>query len=221
MPAQFESAIVRIWSEDEEIVGMGFLIDNRRVLTCAHVVTSTLGIPDDAPDLPTDKIRLDFPLVAPGDMLTAKVIFWPQVQFHNFNESEHEEDIAGLELDAEPPVGAHPVSLVLTEDLWNHKFRAFGFPDGHEDGMWTSGVLRVRQTDDWVRIQDVKKTGYFILPGFSGGPVWDERLNGVVGMVVAADTHPGVRAAFIIPTEVLISIWPELSKRMREKDEIE
>lgn len=203
---------------------MGFLIDERRVLTCAHVVTSALGIPDDTPELPTEKIHLDFPLIAPGETFTARVVFWPPVQSHSSNESEHEEDIAGLELEMNSPLeggkggvllpaDAQPVNLVLTEDLWNHKFRAFGFPDSQKDGVWASGVLRGRQTDDWVQIEDVKHTGYFIEPGFSGGPVWDEQLKGVVGMVVAADTQPDVRAAFIIPTEVLISTWPELSEQ--------
>ncbi len=215
MPAQFESAIVRIWSEDEEIVGMGFLIDDRKALTCAHVVTIALGIPDDTPELPTDKIRLDFPLIAPGEMLTTRVVFWPPVQSHNSNISEHEEDIAGLELESDPPADAQPVNLVLAEDLWNHEFRAFGTPRGYEDGVWASGTLRGRQTDDWVQLEDIKHTGYFIEPGFSGGPVWDEQLEGVVGMVVATDTQPGVRTAFIIPTEVLISTWPKLSERKK------
>jgi hypothetical protein len=172
-----------------------------------------LGIPDDTPERPTDKIRLDFPLVAPGEMLNASIICWRPVQSDDSDISGNEEDIAGLELETDSPTEAQPVNLVLAEDLWNHKFRAFGFPGGYEDGVWASGVLRGRQTDDWVQIEDVKETGYFISPGFSGGPVWDERLKGVVGMVVAADAQPGVRAAFIIPTEVLVSAWPELGNR--------
>ena len=40
-------------------------------------------------------------------------------------------------------------------------------------------------------------------PGFSGGPVWDERLDAVVGMAVEADARPEVKAAFILPVDVL------------------
>ena len=36
--------------------------------------------------------------------------------------------------------------------------------------------------------------------GFSGAPVWDKILDGVVGMAVAVDRQPQVRAAFIIPS---------------------
>ena len=234
MPTQFESSIVRIWSVGGSIVGVGFLVDDRKVLTCAHVVASALGIPDDTPERPADKLQVDFSLISPGEMLTASVIFWQPVHSGDSIVSADEEDIAGLELEINSPleggkggvtleggkggvhslVEAQPVSLVLAEDLWNHEFRAFGFPGGYDKGVYASGVLRGRQTDDWVQIEDVKETGYFITPGFSGGPVWDERLKGVVGMVVAADAQPGVRAAFIIPTEVLVSAWPELSDRV-------
>lgn len=58
----------------------------------------------------------------------------------------------------------------------------------------------------------MKQTGYFVTPGFSGGPAWDETLDGVVGMIVAADTSPGVRVAFIIPVDRLIEAWPELAR---------
>lgn len=54
-----------------------------------------------------------------------------------------------------------------------------------------------------MQIEDVKLTGYFVAPGFSGGPVWDETAGGVVGMIVAAERQPGLRAAFLIPAAAL------------------
>jgi hypothetical protein len=54
----------------------------------------------------------------------------------------------------------------------------------------------------------VKQTGYFVVPGFSGAPVLDEMLAGVVGMIVAAETQPGVRAAFLIPADTLVEALP-------------
>lgn len=213
MPTQYESSIVRIWSAGESIAGMGFLIDDRKVLTCAHVVASALGVTDDGLSPPSEDIRMDFPLVSPGTIYTGNVLFWQPVQSDTSGASANTEDIAGIELHIKPPPDAHPVKILLAEDLWNHEFRAFGFPGGYEGGVWASGVLRGRQTGAWVQIEDIKETGYFITPGFSGGPVWDEWLNGVVGMVVAADLQPGVRAAFIIPSEMLVRTWPDLHKR--------
>jgi len=76
--------------------------------------------------------------------------------------------------------------------------------------VWASGVLRGRQASGWLQIEDVKQTGYLVAPGFSGGPVWDDVLEGVVGMIVAADTHERVKAAFLIPADVLAVGWPNV-----------
>ncbi len=59
-------------------------------------------------------------------------------------------------------------------------------------------------------IEDTTETGYLIAPGFSGGPVWDDALGGVVGMIVAADTDERIKAAFLIPTDVLAETLPNL-----------
>jgi len=155
-------------------------------------------------------VYLDFPLVAPGSILTAWVICW-----------QIESDIAGLELDSDPPAGAQPVRLVRTEDLWLHAFRVFGFPSGYDDGVWASGVLRARNVAGWVQIEGVRETGYWVQPGFSGTPVWDEQLNGVAGMTVAADIRHEVKAAFMIPTNLLIEAWPQLAQRSLDANGLE
>jgi WD40 repeat protein len=60
----------------------------------------------------------------------------------------------------------------------------------------------------------VKETGYRLEEGFSGAPVWDERLEGVAGMAVAAEKkRTEAKAAFIIPTSLLDRVWPTLGKR--------
>jgi hypothetical protein len=200
MTEQLMSSIVRILDEKDAVVGAGFLVSKRQVLTCAHVVAQALGLSEDAPGMPTAGIRLDFPLVAPEHILRGRIILW-----------QPETDIAGLELDDDPPAGAQPVHLVRAKDLWGHAFRAFGFPAGYDDGVWASGVLRGRTGAGWVQIEDVKTPGYWVQPGFSGGPVWDEQLAGVAGMVTAAETQPGVKAAFIIPNQILVQTWPELT----------
>lgn len=206
MRTSFESAIVRIRTADGAVVGAGFLVTGRQVLTCAHVVVRALGLPSGMPEMPRTEVRLDFPLVAPEYVLTAHVILW-----------QPESDVAGLELDGDPPVGAQAVRLVTADDLWEHRFRAYGFPAGHDDGVWAYGALRGRTAAGRVQIEDVKEPGYRVQLGFSGAPVWDERLKGVVGMVVVTERQPEIKAAFIIPADVLIKIWPELGKRVMSK----
>ncbi|MEM1167994.1 MAG: trypsin-like peptidase domain-containing protein, partial [Cyanobacteria bacterium P01_H01_bin.35] len=205
----FERSIVRIYSQSNQVKGAGFLVSENQVLTCAHVVALALGIDGRTAEMPTTEVKLDFPQVAPGEFLTAKVIFWlpvnPQVAL---------EDIAVLELTTIPN-NISPVRLMTSEQYWGHNFRAFGFPMDKEYGVWANGVLRSGTANGWVQLEDIDNTGYALQEGFSGTPVWDESLEGVVGMAVAADKQrPDAKAAFIIPTKILMKAWPQLQERL-------
>ncbi len=96
------------------------------------------------------------------------------------------------------------------ETVWKHDFRVFGFPEGHDDGVLATGRLLGRQATNWIQIEDVKAQGFAVAPGFSGTPVWDTQLKGVVGMVVAAGRPGDTKTAFVIPMDVLSASWPLL-----------
>jgi len=203
MTITLNAAIARIRTINGRVVGAGFLVGQRRVLTCVHVVAQALGTPKDALEAPQGAVLLDFPLVAPEQWLNARVVCWQPVR------PDGSGDVAGLELLNDPPAGIRPVRLVQADDLWVHTFRAFGFPEDYRNGVWTSGRMLGREATGWLQIEDIKQTGYFVARGFSGGPVWDEMLDGVVGMIVAVDTREGVRAALVIPTDRLAAAWPQ------------
>ncbi|MBD1938807.1 trypsin-like peptidase domain-containing protein [Microcoleus sp. FACHB-68] len=209
MPAPLESSVVRIYSKSQKVVGAGFLVSSKYILTCAHVAADALGISRTTQEQPEGVINLDFPLLAVKQMFAAKVIFWQPV-----NPNQAFEDIAGLELETDLPDTAQPAQLVTSEDLWGHPFRVLGFPAGQPNGVSASGVLRGRIANGWVQLEDVKQPGYRLEPGFSGAPVWDEELQGVAGMAVAAEMNRAdVKAAFIIPTGILVSAWSDLGKQ--------
>ncbi len=113
-----------------------------------------------------------------------------------------------MELLDDPPAGAEVVRFASAEDVWEHSFRAFGFPNGHDDGVWATGRLLGKQANNWIQIEDVKTEGFAVMPGFSGGPVWDTLLHGVVGMVVASSRRADTKTAFVIPLDVLVAAWP-------------
>jgi V8-like Glu-specific endopeptidase len=189
-------------------VGAGFLVSPQYVLTCAHVVIQALGLPQDTTKTPAGSIDLDFPLIAAGQKIKAQVVFWQPI-----NPLVVGEDIAGLKLDGEPLDSCQPVRLVTADDLWDHPLRVFGFPRGGNDGVWAAGVLRGEQGNGWVQMEAVNVHGYQVEQGFSGAPVWDETLSGVVGMAVAAARQKeNVKAAFMIPTKVLSQVWSELDQ---------
>ncbi|MFB2934940.1 trypsin-like peptidase domain-containing protein [Aerosakkonemataceae cyanobacterium BLCC-F154] len=207
----FKGAIARIYHANGNVVGAGFLVSDRHLLTCAHVVTAALAIlPQNAQDMPVGSVELDFPLIAPGQKLKSKVVFWLPV-----NPSQTQEDIAGLELESTPPVTIEPVRLLAAEDYWEHNCRIFGFPQGHDLGIWATGILRDKRANDWLQIDALAAQNRAVEKGFSGAPIWDESLQGVVGMAVAAEKRrEDVTAAFMIPTSILRSAWSDLGQWM-------
>ena len=201
MSRQADSSITRLQRADGTVVGAGFLVDIRQVMTCAHVVAAALNMRQTPPDLPTEMLHLDFPLVAPGQMCTAHVVqpWLPDL------------DIAVLELAADPPQGTKIIRLARVEDdLYGHEFQTFGFPAGIDDGEYATGRILGRQARGWLHVEDTKVAGRRVEPGFSGSPVWDVQLDGGIGMVVASDRDPAVKVAFVIPVDVLIEAWPRL-----------
>jgi hypothetical protein len=193
--SQMNLAIVRIYARAGGPIGAGFLVADDLVLTCGHVVSAALG---HAESMHGD-ISLDWPLVDPGHILSADIL----ALFPARNNGQG--DIAVLRLKEPPPSGAESIRFVASDNVWNHNFRAFGFPRGHELGVWVSGVLRDQNASAWLQIEDTKEPGFGIRPGFSGTPVWDEEKKGVVGMVVAAEVDPDIKAAYIIASNRLLA----------------
>lgn len=203
MRHQIEPAIVRITNQAGTPIGAGLFVGEGKILTCVHVIREALGLPENPLEPPNDVIRLDFPLVDRDTTLSGHVFLW-----------RPDMDIAGLAIDGMKPKDARPLFLVAAADFWGHSFRAYGFPKGREDGVWAKGEMRGPQAQGWLQI-DTGPGGYHVEPGFSGGPVWDEALGGVVGLVTRSDPKAGVRAAYVIPVPLLIEAWPELAKRSR------
>ncbi len=211
MQESLDPSLVRIRTADGRVIGAGFLVGERQVLTCAHVVSQALGLAHYSLDPPQELVALDFPLIPPRTLLTARSVLWSPPL------SDGRGDIAGLELQGEPPNRAEMVHFAAAEDLWEHPFRAFGFPGGYDDGVWATGRLLGRQATDWVMIEDVKAQGFAVGPGFSGTAVWDTQLQGVVGMVVAASRPADTKTAFVIPLDVLVAAWPLIEPITRQR----
>lgn len=212
-----KSAIARLHGQDGGVVGAGFLVDATHVLTCAHVVAQALGIPANTTDAPTGELKVEFPFIKGGGRLQARVKAWFAVEGPTSGDGVS--DIAVIELDGPIPAGATAAPLATMKDYWGRQFRAFGFPPGFDAGTWASGLLVDENAAGWVQIEDVKSTGYFVVPGFSGTLVWDVDAGAVVGVVVGADARPEVRAAFMIPSPLLAHAWPGLEGTIAEPPE--
>jgi len=76
-PSALEACLVRIYNRDGTVVGAGFLVGGKHVVTCAHVVRNALRLPDDHVTQPQETVRLDFPLIEPKQFIDAQVVQWP------------------------------------------------------------------------------------------------------------------------------------------------
>lgn len=196
-------AIARFRGANGRVTGAGCLLPGGRILTCAHVVNAALGRPGDAADRPAAPLSVEFPH-AGGGATTATVLLdggWNGAA-----------DVAVLALDTAPP--AAPLRLLeprgVAADLWSHPIRAWGFPDGStERGLSSNGELRDRLTNGTFQINPADDHSPFIGKGYSGGPVWDDALGGVVGIVVQAQAQLNVAAC--LPAAALIIACPALA----------
>ncbi|MER5985414.1 serine protease [Streptomyces sp. NPDC001787] len=169
--------------QDGRPVGVAFLIPDRLLLTCAHVVASTAGLPYDEalPDLLP--VTLDFPLLPCRPEAAASVHFSVSVAGDNSG------DVAVLQLIDELPPGAVPLRIVEADDLAGHRWQASGFPQypgrgGSRDaGIWTRGTVEGREGTGWWQLTCDEEAPFPLTGGFSGAPVWDEEYSGVIGIV--------------------------------------
>ncbi len=162
MSEQLKASIARIFfSGRETTAGIGFLVPDKHILTCAHVVMQALDLRRTS-SLPEAHLHLDFPFVAPGRAFNARLVCW---------QPDDEDDIAVLELETIPPATAYSVRLVDVQELWGHSFRAFGFPNDYDKGVWASGVLRQGQVGGWIQIEAINVPGHRVVQGFSGTPI--------------------------------------------------
>lgn len=111
-------------------------------------------------------------------------------------------------------------------DTTNHQFSVLGFPEGRDQGVITKGKLLGTVGSGLVQIEVPNQSSFYIEPGFSGAPVWDEELVSFVGIVVSSELgkysnntvgkpadelRKNIKIAYMIPAKVLVETWSFLS----------
>lgn len=193
MAGPLTSCVARIKHAEKDIVcGAGFLASPGHVLTCAHVVNAALGRPLLEPSRPHARVRLDFPL-APSADIEAEIVDWRLP----------ETDAAVLRLQA-PGIDLRAPELVVLENPTDHRFRAFGFPTGFQQGRNEEGAVVGVVAGGQLEVRPIGNHDYFVEQGFSGAPAILLNQHGqdtgqIVGMVVATGPEPNKRLAYLIP----------------------
>lgn len=193
-----ERALVRLWRGDEP-VGVGFLVDDDRLITCAHVAAYALETDRAALGA---QIEIDFPLLANGGRIPATVAFVAD-----------DADVAGLRIATDDlPGAARAVQIVAAEEPTGHPVRLYGCPAGRPRGVWAEGLIRGTGAGGRFQIDDDRSTGIAVSRGFSGGPVLDVELGAVVGMLVETESRSERRTGYALSGTALYQAWPELAE---------
>ena len=196
-------SVVRIFNDNGQIVGSGFLIDEKLILTTAHVIAQAMGLKDDFPTTTHEQLghvfHIDFPFIKSREIYTA----------HNTYLASRNpgggSDRAFLRLDNDLPKNAKPIALLTDEKfagkLWGHRFWAY-VPSGVSDpGDWINGTLLEPQDNRWlkVKINSIHSFG----PVFSGTPIWDEQWKCFIGMGIELGTSKNDWTGYIAPSDYL------------------
>lgn len=211
--APLDAAVARVWGASGRPAGAAFLAEADHLITAAHVLNLALGRDPVAVARPeqTVEIQVDFPLLAPGWRVPARIVHWvPPVPGGG-----GPEDVAGLRLLRSGPMGVAPVPLARVEHPFDRRVVVLGFPAVHDDGVYSVGRLRGLQASGWVQIDAEDASQFKIVSGFSGAPVWDVDAVAAVGMVVAAWSDSEVRTGYMIPASKLFEAWPQLTELTR------
>lgn len=191
----FRDSVVAVISHKNRIVGTGFLINKRAVVTCTHVL-------ENIPNWQANPISLRF---LDGSVILASV---------DPMNSHPAEDVAVLILESDPPEDIVPLPFRKAARADGHHFRSYGFPNTEPiSGLYAIGdILGITQTEQGSQRLQLRSSELAL--GHSGGPVWDESAQAVVGMISEVFfPGPGTKnrdTAFAIPTETLAQVISQL-----------
>jgi cellulose synthase operon protein C len=196
-------------TRDGRPAGAGMLCDERHVITCAHVVHS-----QPLAEPPSEPVYVEFQFLARHEPIAARVI---EGGWHP--EAGQTGDVAVLELELPLPDGALPAPLRSTRSgVIEHQLWAYGYPKAHPiDGI--SALVEIvghAEAERWLQLQARSAYGQTLEPGFSGTPVWDRTVPGVIGIAVKRERDSDMRTAFAIPVETLARYWTPLAPRIRD-----
>ncbi|MEY9950039.1 trypsin-like peptidase domain-containing protein [Kitasatospora sp. GAS1066B] len=179
-------------------IGAGFLISDRHVMTCAHVVAG-----DD---------RADAYFAAHAELGTIGATVVLRGEWAGG--AADPGDVAVLEL--ERPVDIRPADFADPQAAYafpSPKLVSYGFPVGYDEGTLAESRATTRQlsADEWVQLEAWTGYGHALASGFSGAAAVLAESGRVAGMVSAASNEPDVRVGRMLPVQVLARYWPPLA----------
>lgn len=178
--------------------GAGVLLDERHVLTCAHVIGDEDG-----------RVSVQGAVNLTVWRRTGRVV--PGTWVYR-NDDTSRGDVALLVLD-------DPAPSDLGTRLWHAplsggEVRAYGYPEREPDGSWASATLGNSRGRGFElgQLNPVGAEVQWVEPGFSGAGVVMQKgshTGHVIGIVVQEYHDQGVKHASLMPTGTILRYLPE------------
>lgn len=159
---------------DAKILGAGFLVTERQLLTCAHVVGA--------------RSVVAAVFVKDSGMVSrlANILYLG---------NPDRDDVAVLELRDDAPSGSIPVAIADPEA--GDEFVAVGFPGPRPQGAPIRGVLKAAVMGGLYGIETMGSEQ--VQRGFSGTPAWCPKRRAALGMLVGKEEGSNTEA-YIMPS---------------------
>lgn len=205
------SAVVQVKGPSGVPGGAGFLIAPDLVLTCAHVVSDALDELRQKPVAEGTPVMVEFPLCESIDgrpSWPAIVESWVPIG------ADRTGDIAVLRLE-KPIPGTRPLPMADPDRVHGGQVRVVGFPQDAPGGIWFEGRLSGATAEGWMQLSRASGQAAHVKRGFSGSPVWDDTLNAVVGLLVAAQPVGDAQQAYALRTRAIVREIPALGPVIR------
>ncbi|AZQ37165.1 serine protease [Streptomyces cyaneochromogenes] len=198
---------VRVDDEDGTPCGAGVLLDDRHVLTCAHVVRYAGAAPGGT----TRHVRISSVACRPEWTRPARVA--PGTWVHE--DGTQRGDVALLELDE--PAGCGTRTTLWKAPISGGTVRVYGFPHADPLGMGADAQLAGSggREGEWGLMKRVRLGDPWIERGYSGAGVLargGEFDGRVIGIVVADFVDGDAKAAWMLPTETVLTYLPQIGE---------
>jgi hypothetical protein len=216
--ASAERFTVRVLRSDlSGPAGVGVVVGDRHIFTCAHVVNVALGEDEDAQAEPGSHavIMIDFPRVVGAESAVphkCKIVAWRPPPHQGIPG----QDIAGLELvDGALPGRAGLAKLIDPTGLSNVPVQVFGYPvipkDPRPNGVLAPLRLVGGVAGGLIQLERDEGAAYHTEKGFSGSPVVTKYAAGdaVVGIFAKVSDNKQAKDSYAISVAALLDAWPD------------
>jgi WD40 repeat protein len=216
---------VRVLSNrSPDSVGVGFVVGDRHIVTCAHVVNTALGLAKQRQEKPGSphRVRVEFLLLADSNLSpirNCRVVEWlpPPPEGVRPHEGGSGGDIAVLLTGEDLPGGAEPARLADPGSYRNSHVQVYGFPREPErdaTGVWTSQRLAGTVGGGLIQLDADKGGPIPAQPGYSGSPVvvTDQAGDAVIGMLAVTGQNSTTQDSYAIPAPRIAKEWPKIGR---------